>query len=92
MSKCSNCRLRKETAKAFDLHWLGEDDCPYEKCPIPAPKTNADRIRAMTDEEIVVCMMKHDVMPTEVKKRLADGAFETRSDALLWWLKQECEP
>lgn len=57
----------------------------------PEPTTNADRIRAMTDEEIVVCMMKHDVMPTEVKKRLADGAFETRSDALLWWLKQECD-
>lgn len=35
MSKCDNCRLRKESAKAFDIHWHGEDDCPYEKCPMP---------------------------------------------------------
>lgn len=53
MSKCDNCRLRKESAKAFDIHWHGEDDCPYEKCPVPDfPKTNADRIRSMTDEEL----------------------------------------
>ncbi len=32
MNKCDNCRLRKESAKAFDIHWLGEDDCPFT-CP-----------------------------------------------------------
>ena len=50
MSKCENCRLRKESARAFDIHWHGEDDCPYEVCP--EIKTNADRIRSMTDEEL----------------------------------------
>ena len=53
MSKCENCRLRKESAKAFDIHWHGEADCPYAHCPVPDfPKTNADRIRSMTDEEL----------------------------------------
>ena len=50
MSKCGNCRLRKESAKAFDIHWHGKEDCPYDVCP--EIKTNADRIRAMTDEEL----------------------------------------
>lgn len=51
MNKCENCRLRKESAIAFDIHWHDEVDCPYEKCPVPDfPATNADRIRAMTVE------------------------------------------
>ena len=55
MSKCENCRLRKESAKAFDIHWHGEADCPYAHCPVPDfLKTNADRIRSMTDEELAV--------------------------------------
>ena len=29
---CESCVLRKATALMLDLHWLGEDDCPYE-CP-----------------------------------------------------------
>ena len=53
MGKCDNCRLRKESAKAFDIHWMGTDDCPYDKCPVPDfPKTNADSIRSMSDEEL----------------------------------------
>ncbi len=28
MSKCDDCGYRKAMAAAFDLHWLGEDDCP----------------------------------------------------------------
>jgi len=30
MSKCNNCQIRKAIARAFDLHWLGVDDCPIE--------------------------------------------------------------
>ena len=29
MSNCENCELRKAVARAFDLHWMGEDDCPF---------------------------------------------------------------
>ena len=50
MSKCDNCRLRIETAIAFDIHWHGQEDCPYDVCP--EIKTNGDRIRAMSDEEL----------------------------------------
>ena len=30
MSKCDNCEVRKVYAKLFDMHWMGEDDCPVE--------------------------------------------------------------
>lgn len=28
MNKCDNCEIRKFYARAFDMHWMGEDDCP----------------------------------------------------------------
>lgn len=31
MSKCDDCGYRKSMAAVFDLHWLGEDDCPLCK-------------------------------------------------------------
>lgn len=30
MSKCDNCQVRRLYARLFDLHWMGEDDCPVE--------------------------------------------------------------
>lgn len=30
MSKCDDCNIRQFYAKAFDLHWFDEEDCPYE--------------------------------------------------------------
>ena len=51
-------------------------------------KTNADRIRAMSDEEMAE-WLAYGSMPREVRKMLNNGAFETNSDAFLWWLKQE---
>lgn len=41
MNKCDNCEIRRLMARAFDLHWMGEDDCPYcsffFSCPVEAP-------------------------------------------------------
>ena len=33
MSKCDNCLIRQAYASGFDIHWMGEDDCPAE-CPV----------------------------------------------------------
>ena len=30
MNKCDDCAIRQRMARAFDLHWMGEDDCPFE--------------------------------------------------------------
>lgn len=89
MGKCDNCRLRKESAKAFDIHWLGEDDCPYDKCPVPDfPKTNADRIRGMSDEELSEFIgddPMHDICPNNCHEDL-DRPCKV---CVLDWLKQE---
>jgi hypothetical protein len=50
--------------------------------------TNADRIRAMTDEELAE-WLAYDSTPKEVIRGMNNGAFETQEDAFLWWLRQE---
>ena len=81
MGKCDNCRLRKESEKAFDIHWLDEEDCPYDKCPVPDfPKTNADRIRSMSDEELAKFISG--------KARTFGEEYEGYMSALDW-LRQE---
>ena len=91
MGKCDNCRLRKESAKAFDIHWHGEDDCPYGKCPVPDfPKTNADRIRSMTDEELAEFESERMCCPPgkpgcEANNLTCDNCEKCWLD----WLKQE---
>lgn len=32
MSKCDNCPMRTIYAMWFDIHWLGEEDCPVLVC------------------------------------------------------------
>lgn len=90
MNKCDNCRLRKESAKAFDIHWLGEDDCPYDKCPVPDfPKTNADRIRSMTDEKLAEWFSIYCC-----RNKTYDAHCETfKNCESCWldWLRQEAE-
>ena len=89
MSKCDNCRLRKESAKAFDIHWHGEDDCPYDKCPVPDfPTTNADRIRAMTDEELAE-WLPFKMGACNVSEKCGNNC--TCDACWLDWLKQEAD-
>lgn len=94
MGKCDNCRLRKESAKAFDIHWMGADDCPYDKCPVPDfPKTNADRIRAMTDEELAMLLEGCVCPKTPCPDIDRDTPTDKKRCTECWldWLKQEVE-
>lgn len=73
---CKNCKNQ-------DCFWVGVDD--DEICDEYLPKTNADRIRTMTDEELAVflgntqavCCIDHD--PSE--EFIAEFKI---------WLKEEC--
>lgn len=91
MSKCEICRLRKESAKAFDIHWLGEEDCPYDECPIPDfSKTNADRIRAMSDEELAEFMEPYDSGCPRWKEKPIQCSKRTNCrECWLDWLREE---
>lgn len=31
-SKCDNCTCKKWYAEHTDIHWFGEEDCPFDKC------------------------------------------------------------
>ena len=90
MSKCDNCRLRKETAQAFDIHWHGQEDCPYDVCP--EIKTNGDRIRAMSDEELADFLRGFNGM-CETHCPFGECGIHSLScrDLAIKWLKQEAE-
>lgn len=55
------------------------------------PKTNADRIRSMTDEELAIWIAGISECPACPKGGKDCDAW-TCDDAWLDWLKQECEP
>lgn len=70
MSKCDDCELRSFYARAFDFHWMGEDDCPAPNCPddvtwedcvaiaptiIPAEPFNNLSKPCKDDDDIPIC-------------------------------------
>lgn len=55
----------------------------------PKPMTNADRIRAMTDEELAEWFAGHDA--GLVANVLNNDYVEPTKGSWLEWLKQECE-
>ena len=80
---------------------LNRCDCPtsaWDKyfTPPKTPKTNADRIRAMTDEELAVLLadeIPHDCFVCELDCSVGDAdKFPVRChNAFYKWLQQPCE-
>lgn len=74
---CKNCKNQ-------DCFWVGADD--DDICDEFLPKTNADRIRTMTDEELANCITD-DLCDRVCHSPLScDGNCEIQ---VLAWLKQE---
>lgn len=90
MNTCETCRYYMASPlqePCESCHWddvIGHDPSNWEG------PTNADRIRAMTDEELAE-WLAYSSMPKEVRNGMNNGAFETQADAFLWWLKQEAK-
>lgn len=82
MNGCFNCKHQNTNICSYCRTLIGE-------CWEHQVKTNADHIRKMTDEELAE-WLAYGSMPKEVRNGMNNGAFETRADAFLWWLKQEC--
>lgn len=53
------------------------------------PKTNADRIRAMSDEELAKTISGDAIYPWCTEEEPCK--YESCTDCVLAWLKQECE-
>lgn len=64
------------------------DECKTYRKYKPKPTTNADRIRAMTDEELAeqLYLLRLDALRLEGY----DGFIETK-DEILDWLKEEAD-
>lgn len=89
--KCPLCKNQKSCAI------MGIGDYAVEKCgmfnPIEKPiRTNADRLRAMTDEELVEIFANNDCGYCRIHDFcFAKGSAINCEDVWLDWLKQEAE-
>lgn len=82
MIYCKYCRNKKGCVYA------GED-CTREECKDNIPTTNADRIRAMTDEELAEWYLKISMCPCDA---MNDGCAlndDTCRRAWLDWLRKD---
>ena len=70
---CKDC-IKDDKCKLFSIDRRGS----HKNCFVQKPKTNADRIRAMSDEELAVYLCNNR------------GFFDVKSE-VLYWLKQEVE-
>ncbi len=70
-----------------DRRWTCDiDPCKCDEWPDPAPMTNADRIRTMTDEElvnVVPCPLGFSMFRCPIDRKCGDCKRE--------WLKQPAE-
>ena len=73
--------------KRFLLHMEKREDASRCRAFIPKPKTNADRIRAMTDEELSDYFSELSCWPNAGREDCR--GMENCMDCWLDWLKQE---
>ena len=65
--------------------------CSYQGCPDrweAKPKTNADRFRAMSDEELAKTISGDQIYPWCTEEPCK---YDSCTDCVLAWLKQEAE-
>ena len=74
MAKCTGVRCPMQYG--YKVEECNQTDCPYRTEPI----TNADRIRAMSDEELA-----------ELLEEMTYDSMEHRAKYWLRWLKQPVE-
>ena len=91
MAKCTGVRCPMQYG--YKVEECNHTDCPYRTEPI----TIADRIRAMSDEELAELIVKHHPMYAWNKqvRKIYFGFDDHRKDnpqmAWLEWLKQPAE-
>ena len=89
MSVCERCTENQNCA------WQNHEETIWHERPA-FPLTNADRIRAMTDEELadfitpVKCVDCH-LLDCGVEEEMLNGKRRTCQERVLDWLKQESE-
>ena len=84
MAKCTGIRCPMQDGYKVDE--CNHTDCPYRTEPV----TNADRIRAMSDEELAEMLWKNG---RNYRSVCADPVvdYNEHRDNLIEWLKQPAE-
>ncbi len=82
MSECESCKNKKNYPCPNSCGYMGDCD-GYE----PEPKTHADRIRAMSDEELAKFLWKVWRHEGDFYKSCVDGKLVP----FYAWLRQEAE-
>lgn len=75
-TECTKCKYTDMQGEKVPSNWK------------PMPITNADRIRAMSDEELAVFMKTKGACPNETKHR---GCVLSCGECWLEWLQQPAE-
>lgn len=99
MAKCKNC---KHLGYLFDGNQVGKRvwceniaDCPdldmERGCEHYAPMTNADRIRNMTDEELLDFICSIETYDEGSAKTIGGGVAMCSVTEVEQWLKKESE-
>lgn len=83
MAKCTGRRCPMQVG--YKVNECNDKDCPYRTEPI----TNADRIRAMSDEELIEFIKNIKVRAALCKAVKNNDAFEKLCSAE--WLQQPAE-
>ena len=81
MAKCETCKAH--------CKWIGSAELPEHGCLVGyVPLTNADRIRAMTDEELAEFLNCHNFCARNFD---CENGKRPCQECNLDWLKQEAE-
>lgn len=99
MVSCKSCKKKDKREYADDCFACDKGDqweAKRHRSP-NKPKTNADRIRSMTDEELAewasireMCFIYH-LLINDPDLRNKCRIYENCKDCWLDWLKEECE-
>lgn len=95
MTKCNSCALR-DAKPCMECSMCMSGDSHFRPIPNTEKKTNADRIRSMSDEELAEFISRieiGDFGPQVYGKTFCDmckGQYEC-DDCRLWWLQQPAE-
>lgn len=97
MVKCNNCKNLETKDNGFDAYsWCEKiNDCPHEDierdCEDYIPMTNADRIRSMTDEELLDFICSIETYDEGSTKTIEGGVAMCSVTEVEQWLKAESE-
>lgn len=95
MKKCKNCALQEEKP-CMECSMCMSGDNHFRPIPKATKQTNADRIRAMSDEGLATTLVDWDFCSDVCSQKYVDSPFKDKcpencKEQALEWLQQPAE-